>query len=256
MRLPPLIFGAALVAQIASANPIAVLQQVYIADEKLLVHLTSDHADIDCHLLIKSVPGQVEMLLGADAEMLVPVWLPHAQLGNKIKRLDSLRQSVDRRKNPEAEAGLVRLCGLNISIDGAPAVIDNEFLAEKQYDGVSQEVFVRGFDCLLYSFSIPAKACRKGVTVVLRWRQLLDGEPKKGGRFFYLPILPNHSDGSLKDPSSGSGSHRAVISCAKDISAALAWGKDATRIGAGQTSTLPLSHLSPIKLLVISENAP
>jgi hypothetical protein len=250
----PMLFGVVMAVLLPSAsafaNPIAITQDIYIAEERLIVLLSEEQADIECRLLIRSVPNQDGFSRGASAGMFLPVWFPKDFKRKEIERLDELVRSGRGSVQAEARKGFLSLSSVTYTVNGSAGDVSHGFLQRReQNDGfLPSEAFSKSFQCVLYHLEIPAKDCRKGARISIKWHQpvsMLHGDARQ---FFYLPIIPTY--GKLLSLEEHGNSHIAEIRCNERVSVAFGWGSDTTKIGPNQTVILPLKHLVAIKLAV------
>jgi hypothetical protein len=224
---------------------------VFIAEEKLNIGLGADSATIRCDVTFREMNKSAK---GRDRPLwiLLPTWIPSDYEAKHMDALNKLSRTGFRDDMQRATREFEDLFGLRILINGTQTRPSYAFI-EKSWSADSplpREAFPKGFRCIVYSFDLPLKACRLGAKVSFFWRQPNRPDPKRDQRLFYLPVLPI---GSSTVPELPNGYSRiALINCAEDVKAQLAWGGEDSGLAGGTFATLPLSHLQPLKVTFAS----
>jgi len=235
-------------ASLALGNPIALSDPnaVYIAGEDLRIDLGEHAAEIQCQVLFKNDVSKVPKLKDPTTIWL-PVWIPEDYETRQLKHLKKRESTWSGPDQKYVDEAMVRLCGLKISVNGVSVKDVTSFISPEWDHGypLPTEAYPKGFRCVVFIFSLDAEEFRPVARVFMSWKQHHRKVSKRSKRFFYLPILPvRDSEAST----SGSEGCFTRIRCVNGTEASLGWSSDATTIQGPAEATIPLHHLSPLKL--------
>lgn len=243
-------------AGVLMGNPVVLPNpnHLFIAEEKLSVTLTEDHAAIQCDIVVREAAGDRTGPLGEHAQVWLPVWFPADHEAKNFRLWHKLQRSGYRPDSERASAEMRRLCGIQVRING----VEEKDLGAIPFEEKSKstvfprEAFPKGFRCVAFLFDVPVKACRRGAKLSISWKQPHALRSRDAMQFFYLPILPISE--STVSPPHGRYGRFATLRCERGLRVSLGWQKDAIIIDDSATATLPLSHLSPLMLTVLPPN--